>query len=320
MKDITNLIIDCDTGEDDALAILLALKNNLPLKYIISSYGNTNVSNASQNSADLIQLADNKSVKVIRGSEHALEEHPFEEQGVTAGDFVGKNGLCNTVLPHASKGSIISPHQFEDEVAQILKRDGPFDYIVTGPMTNLARLCLTLGTEITQYIKKVYVMGGSLTTPGNSGPINPQTNQPYAEFNFYCDAKAVDVVLNTQLPLTLVSWDLTSEMTIPYQDISRLSASTPIGTFCIELMTNFFSYYGLSHDRNFELNDPLTIIAYLNYGHREKKKIKVIQLGQEYGRSIIAQSGREISHFMLNKQERSRVIKKILNDLEITQS
>src|SRR5437660_6901316 len=87
---MNNLILDCDTGEDDALAILLAIVNKLPMHHVVTSYGNTSIQNSTRNSARLLSLAGAEHVVVIQGSAHALRDHPIEKGGVSAKDFVGR--------------------------------------------------------------------------------------------------------------------------------------------------------------------------------------------------------------------------------------
>src|SRR5712692_5007298 len=178
---MNSLILDCDTGEDDALAILLAIVNKLPLRYIITSYGNTSIANSTRNTARLLSLAGAKDVVVIQGSAHALREHPIERGGVSAGDFVGKNGICNVRLPPAKYQNIVSfpDNDIADRLAEIIKGTSPLEYIISVPSTNFARFCQHLCQSIEEYVKNVCIMGGALYQDGNSGPLHPTTGKPF---------------------------------------------------------------------------------------------------------------------------------------------
>ncbi len=316
---MNNLILDCDTGEDDALAILLVVVNKLPVRHIVTSYGNTSIANSTRNTARLLSLAEAKDVVVIQGSAHALREHPIEKGGVSAGDFVGKNGICNVRLPPAKYQNIVSfpDNDFADRLAEIIKDASPLDYIITGPCTNFARVCQHLGQSIQEYVKNVYIMGGAVYQDGNSGPLHPTTGKPFAEFNFYCDPYAVEMVLQSGLEIHLVTWDITSTLTIPYEYIQAFRSSTDIGKFTIRLMKNFFKYYGLGHNRNFELNDPLTVLAYLGYGKFRQEKISIILDSEQFGRSVADSKGYAVQYFSLDDDEKQVVIDKILMDLEV---
>src|SRR5262249_44729878 len=94
-----SLIMDVDTGEDDALAILLALRLGLPLRYVFCSYGNTALENVTRNTAAILELAGASGVKVLPGAQRSSRPHIHWKKGVSAGRFVGPNGLCGVELP-----------------------------------------------------------------------------------------------------------------------------------------------------------------------------------------------------------------------------
>lgn len=310
------IILDCDTGEDDALAILVALANKLTLSYIVTSYGNTSVKNSTLNTSRILSLANAYSVKVIKGSKKPLVKHPIEREGYSAGSFVGENGLCNVKLPVSKYKNIINlqKNDFVDVLIKIINKEGPFDYIITGPCTNFAKVCNLLGPEIKKYINQVYIMGGAMYSGGNSGPLDPKTLQHYAEFNFYCDPYSANIILKSGLKINLITWDVTSKLTLSYNQISKFNSKTKTGQFAIKLMKSFFKHYGLSNDRNFELNDPLTIIAYLGLGSFIKKKITLSTEGLQAGRVVINEKGYPIQYFQVNG---TIAISKILKDLGI---
>src|SRR5207245_10259677 len=110
------------------------------------------------------------------------------------GDFVGKNGICNVRLPVSKYDNIIrfADKEFAAELSAIIKKESPLDYIVTGPCTNLARVCQHLGASTRASIRNVYIMGGAIYQDGNTGPLNPRTDKPLDEFNFYCDPSALE--------------------------------------------------------------------------------------------------------------------------------
>src|SRR3990167_10101250 len=102
-----NVILDCDTGEDDALAILVALQKGLPLRYVVTSHGNTTIEHSTDNTSKILCYTDYLKVKVVKGSRRSLETHLHKPEGESAGDFVGKNGLCNLELPPCRVKNII---------------------------------------------------------------------------------------------------------------------------------------------------------------------------------------------------------------------
>lgn len=311
------IILDCDTGEDDALAILVALANNLPLDYIITSYGNTSLKNSTANTANILGLAGNNHIKVLPFSRRALKPHLIE-RNVDAANFIGKNGLCNTIIPTTKVENILKglEKQQEKKLIEILKEQKSTDYIITGPCTNFAKVCLTLGSEIKQYVHALYIMGGSIHTHGNSGPIDKKGDQ-MAEFNFYCDPYAADIVLNSGLPIYLITWDMTETIGIPFAWIQNFQSKIVSGKFVVQMMRNFFTYYGLDQNRDFELNDPVTILAQMGWGSYKKKKVRVLRTIDAFGKVILAKAGADINYFTLTKREKRKSIEKILGDLQI---
>jgi inosine-uridine nucleoside N-ribohydrolase len=316
------LILDVDTGEDDALAILLAVKKQLSLPYIFSSYGNTTLENATRNSSRLLSLVQNSTTQVLPFSSNPLTPHPLEDVVAATTDFVGQDGICQTPLPPATHDNIIHTSDPLTTAANLLRHKPPYDYIVTGPCTNLARLCQLFGTDINRYLNSITIMGGALYAAGNSGLPNDE-GQPCAEFNFYNDPLAVSIVLNISgqagIPIRLISWDITATVTIPYADIARFQTADPAGAFAIQLMRNFFVQYGLSHKRPFELNDPLTILAYLGLGTYRSVNIDITIAKERYGQIYPTSEGIPISYWQPTAAECAQGIADILQTLHISQ-
>lgn len=164
---------------------------------------------------------------------------------------------------------------------------------------------------------RVYIMGGAIHEAGNSGPVDPKTNTAAAEFNAYCDPHALEIVLQTGLPIYMITWDITSKVTISHRAIQSFKSTTPVGKFVITLMQSFFTFYGLSNERNFELNDPLTVLAYMGHEDYEEKKISVIKHGNNYGQTVASKKGYPIHYYLL--KDKKGAANTILDMLTITQ-
>ncbi len=314
------LILDCDTGEDDALAILLAVKHSRRLRAVVSCFGNSSVANTARNSADVLFYAGATKIPVIQGSAGPLQPHLHRARNVDAVEFVGENGLCNMSLPKGTKVKIHKPgKKLPELLLKQLKSQGRVDYVVTGPCTNLARLIMHVGDQTHKYISRVFIMGGALKVPGNTGPINPKTNKPFAEFNFYCDPYAADVVLSSGLPIYLVSWDTTSKLTIPFDRYRKLRALDATGTFTLKLMSHFYSSFGLSLGRNFELNDPITVLAAMGTGDFIPKKAQIVTDGLQFGRSILAPRGQKVMLMDLKKDKVEGLLRSTLSMLGLSE-
>ncbi len=323
------LIIDCDTGEDDAIALVLAVMSGLPLKYVVTSYGNTSLENSTKNSAQILSLIEAADVKVIKGSAKPLEVHKLEGADFNVGtDFAGINGICNLQLPPSKYDNILDFGQdkFVAELAERIKKEGPVDYIITGPCTNFAKLCEYFGADIKKYINSLTIMGGAIYVRGTrgAGVRNTQHDRDYeteqeswAEFNVYCDPKATKITLAADLNPTMVTWDACTKFEVEMDVINKMQSDTVGGKFVIEIMTAFMNLFGLKHKTHFELCDPLTIMAFMGFGQHKPDQIDIITEEKYFGKSLPAPSGYPIQYFFTTGQETQQVIQEMMKKLQI---
>lgn len=314
-------VLDVDTGEDDALAILLAVAYQLPVRAVFTSYGNTSLAHATANTAAVLQLAGAIDIPVIQGCTAAIAPHPHADALLGAGDFVGSNGLCDVVLPESTDIQIHTPSIAVLADALCAVRLSPMQrirYVVTGPCTNLAYILRQLGMRAHDVIEDIVIMGAAITVPGNSGPVGDDGIQ-HAEFNCYCDAVAFAEVLASKLPITLVSWDVTSKVTIPYTDVLRFGVINEVSAFVVTLMKSFLERYGIAHQREFELNDPLTIWAITGSRRYRSLPVHVVTEGVRYGATVEDQSGTVVRYMEpLTEEEKADAIAEILCQLGVS--
>ena len=324
------LIIDCDTGEDDAIALALTAAAKLPLKYAVTCHGNTTLDNATNNTANVLDLAGAHDVKVIRGASKPLKPHLLEKEGFTVGeDFIGKNGICNVQIPKAEHVEIIDPGEdkYIEELATILEKEGPFDYIITGPCTNFAKLCEHFGRDIKKHINSLTIMGCSMYIRGTRGPGVRNTQferdletdeESWAEFNIYCDPYAAEIVFAAGLNPKVVTWEVCTTFELTYDSIQAMRSETPHGKFVIELMDAFMNLYGLANETLFEVCDPLTIMAYMGHGKTSADKIRIITDKEYFGRSVPdEENGHSIQYFHASKEEISNIIYEMMQKMGI---
>lgn len=233
---VKRVIIDADTGIDDALAILYALKSPyIRVEGITTCFGNSTARQSAENSIRVVKLACcNYEVPVAVGANQSLEG-VFE----TAPAFIhGDNGLGNVELPKSSQTPIKeSAHDFIIRKANEL--NGELILITTGRLTNLA-LALQKDSGLPGKIKKVITMGGNIDVPGNT--------TPYAEANIYGDALAADLVFKAGFRLTLVGLDVTLKTLLTLQDIDYLCRYStpeckPIAAFIKDIFTFYFEFH-----------------------------------------------------------------------------
>jgi purine nucleosidase len=323
------LIIDCDTGEDDAIALVLAAMAGLPLKYIVTCHGNTSLENATRNSADIMSLVGASDVKIIKGAAKPLETHKLEGDNFSVGeDFIGKNGICNVQIPPSKYDNILDfgDDKYIEELAKRIRAEGPVDYIITGPCTNFARLCEHMGSDIKKHINSLTVMGGAVYVRGTrgAGVRNVQrdrdpTKEPdsWAEFNFYCDPKAIEITLRADLEPLLVTWDICTRFEVGMDVITKLETDTPGGKFVMELMNKFMENFGIKNKTHFELCDPLTIMAYMGYGQVNRDAVCIITDRHQFGKSYSDVGCPAVRYFYASKAEVPTVIHDMLDKMGI---
>ena len=171
------VILDCDPGHDDAIALLLAVASpELEILGITTTYGNQTLEKTTANALRVLELVDRSDIPVAAGA-----DRPRERELVVAAHVHGESGLDGPALPDAATAPIA-----EDAVSFIASRvsASPEAVVVvaTGPLTNVARYLETHGRE---GIARIVLMGGAIAE-GNFTPA--------AEFNIWCDPEAAAAV------------------------------------------------------------------------------------------------------------------------------
>jgi purine nucleosidase len=215
------IILDCDPGHDDAIAILLAAANpSIDLLGITTVSGNHNVDNTTRN-ALAVCTAYGIKVPVAKGS-----PRPLIIDQVLAIEIHGNTGLDGPVLPSASF-DLDKRHAVDFIIDTVMAHEPKTVTLVpVGPLTNIA-LAIRKDPRIIERVKRVILMGGAYTR----GNITPA-----AEFNVYADPEAADVVFRANWDLTMVGLDLThqAQATPDLQDRVR-TISGSISKFVLDI-------------------------------------------------------------------------------------
>lgn len=191
------ILIDVDTGVDDAVALALALGVGANMVAVTTVAGNVPIDAATRNTIDVLSYLNAGAMSVHRGA-----SRPLVASYQAATHVHGENGLGGALLPRGSagEGSLAGPAAIIRAAAD---NAGTLTVVTLGPLTNLA-IALNVRPEITRQIAKVVVMGGAFFNPGNV--------TPHAEFNVYVDPDAADQVINAGFAdLTLVGLDVTHQ-------------------------------------------------------------------------------------------------------------
>ena len=214
----TPIILDCDPGIDDAIAILLALASpEVELLAITTVVGNTSLVNATQNALNVLAWAGREDIPVAAGESVAIGP-PNDVPWNDAIGVHGETGLDGAELPRAAR-TIVDEHAVDLIARTVLARPGEITLVATGPLTNVA-LLLERHPEVAPALRDLVIMGGSLAG-GNMSE--------YAEFNIWCDATAAAQVLNAGLEPVVVGLDVTRQATLSEADVYALEALPVLG-------------------------------------------------------------------------------------------
>ena len=219
------IVLDCDPGHDDAIALLLALGSpELEVLGVTTTYGNQTLEKTTANALRVLELAGRTDVPVAAGA-----AEPLERELVVAAHVHGESGLDGPTLPAPSVEPVST-----DAVAWIastVERAGrPVALVPTGPLTNVARYLERHGTD---GIAQIVVMGGAIAE-GNMTPA--------AEFNVWADPEAAAVVFAADVDVTMIGLDVTHQAVTGPEVQRRLAATGRIGTFVADLV-EFFTVY-----------------------------------------------------------------------------
>ncbi|MEV7857984.1 nucleoside hydrolase [Streptomyces hirsutus] len=208
------VIIDCDTGVDDALALLFAVRHpGIDLRAVTCVAGNTDVDGVVRNTLTVLETAGAPAVPVARGAERPLIEAPRSAAHVHGHDGMGDLGLP---APRRTPADVDAVTLLRRE---ILASPRPVTLVPTAPLTNIA-LLLRTHPEVTRNIERIVFMGGAAGA-GNATPV--------AEFNVWHDPEAAAILLTAGVPITMYGLDVFNRVVVPAAEVRRLRASTEPG-------------------------------------------------------------------------------------------
>lgn len=225
----TPIILDCDPGHDDALAILLAYANPaVDLRAITTVAGNQTLAKVTENARKVATLAGITDVPIAAGA-----DRPLVRALVVAQDVHGRTGLDGADLPEARVP--LNSMSATTLMAQAIETsDRTVTLVPTGPLTNIAQL-LRAHPSTADRIEQIVWMGGS-TARGNV--------TPYAEFNAFVDPEAAAEVFASGLPITMIGLNVTHQALATNEVIARIRAlDSTLATTIADLLSFFASTY-----------------------------------------------------------------------------
>lgn len=284
------MLIDADTGIDDSLAILFALKQkNVQVVGITTGFGNTDADQAAENSIRLIALAKTPyEVPVVVGAKGPL----VGEWDGPVPHIHGNNGIGDADIP-ASKQKPLE-EDASDFIIRMAKEHGRDLTIVTlGRMTNLAQ-ALEKEPNLPNMVKNVVAMGGTFKMQGNVGP--------YSEANVWGDPEAADQVFLAGFDLTMVGLDVTkrTHLTPAHLDVLEKYCDPdcePILAYLRKALTLYFNFYRVCENSldYCPVHDPLAVLVAINPSVVTMKKMPArVECGGTYSRGMVVVDQRSI--------------------------
>ena len=241
------VILDCDPGHDDAIALILALASpELKVLAVTTSAGNQTPDKTLNNALRILTLLGRHDIPVAAGA-----PKPLMRELIIADNVHGESGLDGPTLPDPA----FAPQAMTglELMAKCLRESPePVTLVPTGPLTNIA-LLLAAHPELKSKIGRIVLMGGAAGA-GNWTPA--------AEFNIYVDPEAADMVFSAGIPITLCGLDVTHEAQVMDEDIARVRAIPNPVAQCVADLLDFFMIYHRDPKWGFAgapLHDPCTI-------------------------------------------------------------
>lgn len=241
------VILDCDPGHDDAIALILALASpELKVLAVTTSAGNQTPDKTLNNALRILTLLGRDDIPVAAGA-----PKPLARELIIADNVHGESGLDGPTLPDPAFAPVAMTAL--ELMAKCLRESPePVTLVPTGPLTNIA-LLLAAHPELKSKIARIVLMGGA-AGPGNWTPA--------AEFNIYVDPQAADMVFKSGLPITMCGLDVTHEAQVMDEDIERVRTITNPVAQCVAGLLDFFMIYHRDPKWGFAgapLHDPCTI-------------------------------------------------------------
>jgi inosine-uridine nucleoside N-ribohydrolase len=229
---MTDIIIDCDPGHDDAIALLLALGSpELNLLGVTTVSGNQTLEKTTANAIRVLDHVGRAEVSVAAGA-----DRPLVRERHVAAEVHGESGLDGPDLPPPSRPP--EPAHAIDWIATtLLAHPSAVTLVPTGPLTNIA-LFLARYPELASHIERIVLMGGAI----GEGNVTPA-----AEFNIWADPEAAHRVFTSGIDLTMVGLDVTHRALVRPADVDRLRATGNAGT----LVADLFEFYVGFHRRHY---------------------------------------------------------------------
>lgn len=252
MTETCRMILDVDTGVDDAMAIFYAVRRpGIKLEALTTTFGNTDTVIATENTLKILELLGRPEIPVAQGVARSLIR-PYKRM---ADHIHGSNALGDVELPKP-KIKAVDEHAIDLMIRIIKENPGEITLCPVGPITNVA-LAITKAPEIAKLVKEIVVMGSTILHPGIHGPIAPMVDA-----NFANDPEAAHIVLQSGANVTLVGMDVTMTTLLSTDMMAEITREGDHAAQTLMQITQFYvdayktMYPGI---QGCGLHDPLAV-------------------------------------------------------------
>lgn len=265
------VLLDVDTGHDDAVAILLAARH-LRVLCITTVSGNAPLQNTTLNTLKILEVARRADIPVAAGMDRPLVAPPLHGVAIH-----GASGLDGAELPDPSRGPV-PQHGVQFMVERL--RENPGCWVVaTGPLTNVA-MALRQAPDLSSHVAGISLMGGS-TAGGNVTAA--------AEFNIFADPEAAAIVFECGIPIRMVGLNLTRQAVVLDEDVKRIRR---IGTRLARTLADLLDFYNRTAMNVFGrpgglMHDPCAVAWMIDPGLIEFRSMHVaVELAGTFTRGM----------------------------------
>jgi inosine-uridine nucleoside N-ribohydrolase len=222
------MLLDCDPGHDDAIALLLALASpEVELLGVTTVSGNQTLDKTTANALRLLEFVGRTDVPVAAGA-----DRPLVRDRYVAGYVHGESGLDGPDLPPA-QSSPVDEHAVDFLAQQLLGSERPVTLVPTGPLTNIG-LLLARHPGVTPRIERIVLMGGAIA----EGNVTPA-----AEFNIWADPEAAHRVFTSGVDVTMIGLDVTHKALLTPARVDELRGVGRVGKLVAELFDFYHRYH-----------------------------------------------------------------------------
>jgi purine nucleosidase len=247
----TDLILDCDTGIDDSLAILYGAANGARYVACTATHGNVPVEVGARNTVTVLDLLGLTDVPVHQGAARPMAQPLRTAEFVHGQDGLGDTGITPSQRPLA--GTLAAA----EIVRLVRERPGEITLVAVGPLTNIG-IALLLEPRLPELVRRVVIMGGAAGVPGNASEVG--------EANIWHDPEAAQLVIDAAWDVLLVGLEITMTTQLPAAAIRRIEASTdPRARLTWALIQHYLDVYEpLLGERTCVLHDPTAMALALD--------------------------------------------------------